>query len=135
MIDFTLDKRLANDCHLLIEDDWFYLLLMDNAFVPWFIFVPKTNKTEWFQLSSEQQLNTMQQINQVSEFLCKELKTDKINVATIGNMVKQMHIHIIGRYIDDPYWPGVVWGDANKRSYNETELEQLRQQFLSFINN
>ncbi|MBF0264942.1 MAG: HIT family protein [Gammaproteobacteria bacterium] len=132
MINFELDERLKEDCHILLEEQSFYLLLMDNVLIPWFILVPKTDKTELFQLTVEQQRNYLEQTNCIAAFISSDLKADKINIGAIGNIVKQLHIHIIGRFINDPYWPGVVWGRDQKQAYSKKEFENLKQQFISF---
>ncbi|HEA26053.1 MAG TPA: HIT domain-containing protein, partial [Ectothiorhodospiraceae bacterium] len=101
--DFRLDSRLESDCSVLGElSSGNLLLLHHNAAIVWFIVVPKTDKTELFELSPTEQQQLLAEINQLSAFLKEESKCDKINVATIGNIVSQLHIHIIGRNQDDP---------------------------------
>ncbi len=115
MSEFKLDPRLANDCYIINESEGFYLLLLNNARVPWFILVPKTDKTELYELDKQLQQQIMSLINRISAFIKQEYQVDKLNIATLGNMVKQLHIHIIGRFQSDPYWPGVVWGREQKQ--------------------
>ena len=62
----------------------------------------------------------------MSRFLSADFKTDKINVATIGNVVKQMHIHIVGRFENDYCWPGVVWGAKEMTAYADNEVERIK---------
>ena len=87
MNDFTLDSRLENDCINLCELESSVLLLMNNALVPWFIVVPKTDATELFELSEQQQLALYHQINQLSNYVLQKFGSEKINVAAIGNVV------------------------------------------------
>lgn len=125
-MNFQLDSRLENDTTLVGElESGNLLLLHNNAAVVWFIVVAKTDKTELFELQPNEQQALLNEINQLSAFLKTEQGCDKINVATIGNIVSQLHIHIIGRNHTDPYWPGVVWGQPTTKTWSETELQQL----------
>lgn len=126
MKDFTLDPRLDNDCFILSESEQFLVLLMDNSLVPWFILVPKTDKAELYQLDDTLQAQIFNVTNQLSMFIMNEFKPDKLNVAAIGNIVQQMHIHVVGRYESDPYWPGVVWGEAEKKAYTTKEVNNIK---------
>jgi diadenosine tetraphosphate (Ap4A) HIT family hydrolase len=98
---------------------------MDNALVPWFILVPQTDVTEFHELSQETQLLLMEQINLISTYLKQEQSVDKVNVAAIGNIVRQMHIHVVGRTESDYCWPSVVWGAEGGRPYSEHELQEI----------
>jgi len=126
MNKFKLDPRLKNDCFILSESEQFLILLMNNSLVPWFILVPKTDKTELYELDGATHTQVFNVINQISNFVANEFKPDKLNVAAIGNIVSQMHIHIIGRYKSDAYWPGVVWGAAEKKVYNSIEADKIK---------
>jgi len=124
--DFQLDSRLNSDCHILGElSSGELLLLHNNAAVVWFIVVPKTDKTELFELPSVEQQQLLTAINRLSAFLKEQQSCDKVNIATIGNIVSQLHIHIIGRNQSDPYWPGVVWGQPATKTWSQTALLQL----------
>lgn len=123
--NFILDSRLKNDCHILGKLDNTLLLLMDNALVPWFILVPQTDVTEFHELQHEAQLQLLEQINLISSFLKQGLSVDKVNVAAIGNIVRQMHIHVVGRTEGDYCWPNVVWGAEGGRPYSDSELQEI----------
>jgi diadenosine tetraphosphate (Ap4A) HIT family hydrolase len=125
MGDFALDSRLKQDCHILGKLDSTTLLLMDNALVPWFILVPQTDVTEFHELPQQDQLQLLQQINLISTYLKQERSVDKVNVAAIGNIVRQMHIHVIGRTETDYCWPNVVWGAEGGRPYTTEELKEI----------
>ena len=133
MTEFKLDQRLRNDCFILSESEQCVVLLMNNSLVPWFILVPKTDKTELYQLDQAMQSKILDMTNQLSKFISEEFKPDKLNVATIGNIVNQMHIHIIGRYKSDAYWPGVVWGGSEKTVYQASEAEKIKIQLKSIL--
>jgi len=130
---FELDKRLQRDCIVLSDREQFMILLMNNSIVPWLILVPKTNKTELYQLDNQFQNLIFEQINILSEFVMNEFNVDKLNVANIGNIVTQMHIHIVGRYQTDPYWPGVVWGADEKKSYIPVEVKKIKLKLNSIL--
>jgi diadenosine tetraphosphate (Ap4A) HIT family hydrolase len=123
--DFILDQRLAQDCHILADLPLSRLLLMDNALIPWLILVPRVDKTELHQLSAPQQQELLNEINLISCFAEETFSPDKLNVAAIGNIVRQMHIHIVARKVDDICWPGVVWGMKQREAYGQTALDKI----------
>ncbi|MDE4974008.1 HIT domain-containing protein, partial [Francisella tularensis] len=98
----TLDSRLAADTFEVCEDLDCKILVMNNSIVSWFIVVPFTDRTEWYQLDDSQQYNINKIINKLSDFIVKEYNADKLNGATIGNVVRQLHIHVVGRFESDP---------------------------------
>ena len=125
MTTFQLDKRLVNDCYILGKLDGSYLLLLDNAQLAWFILVPETDKTEFHHLNETQQLALLKNINQLSSFIENNFTISKINTACIGNIVRQMHIHIIGRHESDACWPGVVWGQLEPHPYTFAQVKHI----------
>ncbi|MEY8716542.1 HIT domain-containing protein [Francisella philomiragia] len=122
---FKLDSRLEADTFEICEHLDCKILLMNNSTVPWFIVVPFTDRTEWYQLDDSQQYNINKIINKISNFIVNEYKSDKLNIATIGNVVKQMHIHVVGRFENDPVWPAPVWGNIQSKPYTEQEKIKL----------
>ncbi len=133
MSEFKLDQRLKDDCFILDESENFILLLLNNALVPWFILVPKTDKTELYELDESLQQQIMSLINQISTYIKQEYPVDKLNIATIGNIVAQLHIHIIGRFKTDPYWPGVVWGREPKQPYAQKNINIIQKQLKAIL--
>lgn len=125
--NFQLDKKLATDCLVLGELDISLVLLMNNALVPWFILVPRVTALEFCEIDEDTQVRLNSEINQISRFVKAELDIDKLNVAVIGNIVKQLHVHIIGRKKSDYCWPDVVWGTSEKRRYREDEVRKLTE--------
>lgn len=121
--DFVLDARLEKDCHILGRLDSTLLLLMNNALVPWFILVPEVEVTEFHELEQTTQLQLLEHINFLSTHLKQDLSVDKVNVAAIGNIVRQLHIHVVGRNEKDYCWPNVVWGAEGRVSYKELEVQ------------
>ena len=125
MKSFQLDAQLQQDCLVLGELERSLLLLMNNALLPWFILVPKTDKTELYELADDVQADVWAEINTVSKFVKDEFCIDKLNVAAIGNVVQQLHIHVIGRQHDDYCWPGVVWGRSEKTPYTKEAIKHI----------
>lgn len=121
-----LDNRLRDDCHILGSLDSTCLLLSKNALFPWLILVPDTMEIEFYKLDQETQLILLNLITRLSAFIEKHFQIDKINIATIGNVVSQMHVHIVGRSVDDPCWPGVVWGCDQFSAYTDKQLKEIR---------
>ncbi|PKG39149.1 HIT domain-containing protein [Psychromonas sp. Urea-02u-13] len=129
---FTLDARLNNDCFTLAETPTSVWLLLNNSHFPWFIIVPKTQIEELYLLPLPLQAELQQQSAFMSEFVATQLPCDKLNVAAIGNIVKQMHLHIIGRTETDLCWPGVVWGTEHKMAYEKPEVLAIQAKLQSF---
>lgn len=127
MDTFELDPQLARDCHRLGRLPFSELLLMDNAHYPWFILVPRTRETELYRLEPALQAGLMTEVNRIAAFIDKhQPQIEKLNVAAIGNLVRQLHVHVVGRHSADPAWPGVVWGTASRTAYSRAALAALR---------
>jgi diadenosine tetraphosphate (Ap4A) HIT family hydrolase len=137
---FELDTRLADDCLILGKLDLSLLLLMNNSLVPWFILVPNTNKTEMTDLPLTDQDTLLKEINLISGYIKANYDTTKLNIAAIGNIVNQLHVHIVGRDPSDYCWPNVVWGRNEKEPYTDKQVlaistalaEQLGNNFSSY---
>lgn len=134
MTDFRLDQRLQDDCFSLFELEGIHYLLNKNAEVVWFILVPCSQVTELFLLDNGLKTRLYSQIDRVSEYLELHFEVDKINVASIGNVVAQLHFHVVGRRRDDSYWPDVVWGKAYSQEYDEATVKSIRQSLAIFLN-
>ena len=86
---------------------------MNDQRFAWLIVVPKRDGLrEWHHLPAEEQVSLLQQVNGLATELERVTGADKINVGALGNMVPQLHIHIIARFEGDPCWPGPVWGQG-----------------------
>lgn len=113
-----IDKRIINDSEFLKDLDLCQLRLYKDGDLAWFLLVPRVSGIiEWTDLLPQQQIVLTQEIDYVCNLLKKYIKPDKINIGTLGNMVPQMHIHIIGRYKNDRAWPGAVWGTKSRKSF------------------
>jgi len=106
------------------------LRLARNALFPWFVIIPRTTEIEFYRLDTQHQGMLLEQISLISRFVEETFEIEKLNVATIGNIVSQMHIHVVGRRHDDPCWPGVVWGCEHFRPYEDDDVSAIRQKLL-----
>ncbi|MGW8228640.1 MAG: HIT domain-containing protein [Gammaproteobacteria bacterium] len=130
---FSLDPQLAKDCLVLAESDTSLLLLMNNALVPWFILVPRTSETELHALDATTQAALLKEINLLASKVKTVFAVDKLNLAAIGNVVQQLHVHIIGRRHTDYCWPNVVWGRSEREPYTEVAVAELVQNLLPHL--
>lgn len=130
---FILDSRLANDCFEVINLKLSKVLLMNNNLFPWIILVPKKNSLkELIDLNAEEQNLLMEEISLISKAMMKLYSPDKLNVATLGNIVEQLHIHIISRRKNDSAWPQPVFGKETK-PYTEANKQKVINDFLQYI--
>jgi len=125
MDSFELDHRLANDCIVMGELDISLLLLMNNSLVPWFIIVPKSTKTDVTDLSRSEQYKLQDEIYLVADYIKSNFNCSKLNIAAIGNIVNQLHIHVVGRNPTDYCWPKVVWGTTESTPYTEQRINDI----------
>lgn len=125
MSEFELDARLVRDTHHLGRLDDIHLLLMDNALVTWLILVPQTAASELYQLEPTQQQALLAASNRLSDYLMHQHPCDKLNVAAIGNIVNQLHLHLVARRRDDFCWPGVVWGERDRLAYEPSQVAEI----------
>tara|TARA_Y100000389_G_scaffold140377_1_gene138187 strand:- start:14519 stop:14920 length:402 start_codon:yes stop_codon:yes gene_type:complete len=127
---FKLDKILENDCFLIKDLELSKLLLMNNKLYPWLILVPqRPDMMEIIDLNCNDQQTLLKEINYVSKIIKNIYKPDKLNIANLGNIVSQLHIHIIARYKNDNSFPKPVWIDNNRTYYNNKDIENIRQYF------
>lgn len=123
---FKLDDRLANDTIELGSIGFNKVLLSKDSNYPWIILVPAINDlTEIHELTEDQQIELMQTITKLSAKLKETFGADKINVGALGNVVKQLHIHIVVRYEEDIAWPGPIWGKHPSKAYAQEDLTIL----------
>ena len=109
-MSFKIDKKFLKSSHHIIELKLCSIRLNDNTKFPWVILIPKRNKiTDMTDLNSKDQILLMKEIVYVSKIMKKLFKTTNLNVEKIGNIVPQLHIHIIARRKTDSSWPLSVW--------------------------
>ena len=133
---FELNKRLAAGGFDFGTLGQCRVLLKNNAVFPWFILVPEVNDeiNELHKLDAGTYASVTNSIRQVSKFAEHYFKADKLNIATIGNIVPQLHIHIIARFESDPAWPGVIWAHADKKTYDPDRVSEILQAYETSIN-
>ena len=120
-----LDSRLLNDSEVLGKFKLCHVLLMRDANYPWCILVPdREGITEVFELIAEEQVQLNKESAVLLKYLKEHFKADKMNVAALGNVVSQLHVHHIVRYKDDISWPSPVWGAHPAKQYTESDLKQ-----------
>ena len=121
-MSFALDPRLEADCHQLGRLEMCRVLLLNNAEVPWFILVPETDVIEICDLSAVDQTQLWAEVDQLARFIRSAYSIDKLNIGAIGNVVSQLHVHVIGRRKDDFCWPDVVWGQQSNAPYEQDSV-------------
>jgi diadenosine tetraphosphate (Ap4A) HIT family hydrolase len=116
--DFILDPRLAADTVHVGDLALCSVLLMDDARFPWLILVPRrAGASEITDLTPEDARGLMDEMRIATGVMLALAKPDKVNVAALGNVVPQLHVHVIGRFLSDPAWPRPVWGIGTATPY------------------
>ncbi|WP_414830543.1 HIT domain-containing protein [Alteromonas sp. H39] len=126
---FKLDERLANDtCRVGLLPLCEVLLMNDSQF-PWVILVPRREgMTEILDLHQDEQAQLWEESRQVSIALRDLFQPDKLNIAALGNVVSQLHLHHVARYTTDVAWPAPVWGRQPAVPYTQDRMVTLCQQ-------
>lgn len=134
MSDFKLAQQLKDDTHLLVDGNEFVILLHKNANIPWIIIVPKTDVTEVYELSDGMQATLNKFTKHIANYFKKVLSVEKMNIAAIGNIVSQLHVHVIGRKAGDACWPDVVWGsDYPAIQYSDNQVTAIKAYFKDLL--
>ncbi|MBI1423052.1 MAG: HIT domain-containing protein [Gammaproteobacteria bacterium] len=133
---YTLHPQLAKDCIVIGHFNLSQLLLMNDCNYPWFILVPqRANISEIYQLSEADQAQLWHESAYLSEALARHFVADKMNIAALGNVVPQLHVHHIVRYRDDPAWPAPVWGKLAAVPYTDDELQHMLTTLVPVLGN
>ena len=128
---FTLHPQLAKDCFELAEFPLCKFLLCNDSAYPWFILVPKVDDiTDIYQLDWQQQQQLLNESSLLSELVMQVFIGDKMNVAALGNVVEQLHVHHVVRFKNDASWPKPIWGQQPLTPYTEIELDELKAKVL-----
>ncbi|HYH21166.1 MAG TPA: HIT family protein [Azospirillum sp.] len=136
---FQLHERLAADTTLVCTFDLCRVLLMNNRVWPWLILVPaRAGVVEIHHLDAADRVRLIEEIARASAVLEDLFRPDKINVGALGNIVPQLHVHVIARGKGDPAWPGPVWGSGFAEPYGVDErdglVDKLRRRLLTGSN-
>lgn len=125
MDTFALHPRLKSDSVFVRDLGLSQLRLQNQRTLPWLVLVPRwANVTEIHDLSGENRTQLMDEIAKASTTLAALFRPDKINVGALGNIVPQLHIHVIARFTNDPAWPGPVWGALPAAPYEAEDLAE-----------
>ena len=128
---FTLDERLGRDSESILKLGLCDLRLARDSRWPWLILVPQRPEvSEIFDLTPlDQAMLTFEQVT-VGTALKKATGAEKINIAAIGNIVRQLHVHVVARIENDPNWPGPIWGFGQSVPYEEKAFEAMKHRIL-----
>ena len=122
----ALDPRLEADTRPVIELPLCSVRLMDDARYPWLVLVPRVDgAVELLDLSDADQLTLYDEIRQCARALQAQTGADKLNIAALGNVVSQLHVHVIARFRDDDSWPKPVWGVHAAVRYDDDAANSL----------
>ena len=132
MNTFSLHPQLARDCHLVGDLPLSRVLLLDDCRYPWVILVPRrVGIREIHQLDPLDRGRLLDESCRLGEWLLETFGGDKLNIAALGNLVPQLHLHHVVRRHDDPAWPGPVWGHSAAQPYLADALQQRLGQLRS----
>ena len=132
MTGFLLAPRLAADSVFLTDWPLCQLRLMDDARFPWLILVPRRDGLEeWTELSADDSAMLSAEIAKAGRGLAQMFQPTKLNVGALGNIVRQMHVHVIARFDTDAAWPGPVWGQGTRLPYERKRRDRLCTDLLT----
>lgn len=136
IMDFQLHPILEEDTHTLVIGECYHLLLHKNATLPWFILVPHTNETELHSLPEDLARIVHGIHKALAPWIQAYFDCSKVNFAAIGNLVPQLHIHMIGRGKGDACWPKPVWGHLEaETAYSPEEIQKIRAEIEETVGN
>lgn len=132
----TLHPQLEKDCLLLGEFRLCSLLLLNDANYPWFILLPNREGAREIHLLTEaDQQQLLAESTYFSRCLQQVFQPDKLNIAALGNLVPQLHIHHIARFTGDACWPAPVWGAVKAIPYQPEQITSIKNQLFEYFNN
>src|SRR5690348_4039681 len=131
MASFTTDPKIAADSLMLVPLGLSDVRLMNDARFPWLILVPRVDVTEVIDLESDDRIRLLNEITEVATALRTATGCDKLNIATLGNVVSQLHVHIVARFKTDPAWPKPVWGSGEPVAYAPAARDKLIGKILA----
>ena len=131
---FALDQRLQQDTLVIGDFPLCRLLLSNDSNYPWFILVPRINGiSEVFHLDVADQQKLWEETTGLAQWLNDGLGADKMNIGALGNVVSQLHVHVIVRKRDDVAWPAPVWGKHPARPYTQEQVAALRARLRELL--
>lgn len=134
MHTFRLDERLARDSELITKLGLCQLRIQNDKRWPWLVLVPERNDvSELFELTPLDQAMLSFETNQVASALKQLTGATKINVGALGNIVRQLHVHIIARTEGDPCWPGPIWGQGTPEPYSDNDRHDFMRKLAGAL--
>lgn len=131
-MSFILDPRLEKDTEFLHDLPLSQVRLSKNAAFPWIMLIPRQNNiVEIIDLSVADQDQLLREIRAASHIVKALFAPTKINVANLGNVVPQLHVHVVARYDTDKAWPGPIWNSGVQEVYEEVVKQQRMQQLIA----
>ena len=124
---FSIDERIEATARYLVDWSLSRVFLKNEQHYPWIVLVPRReNIQELYQLSSEERSMLMEEVNQASLLVKNYFNPDKLNIAAIGNVVSQLHIHVVGRHQSDSLWPQSIWQASMQfNPYTQQEFNKI----------
>ncbi len=121
---FVLDARLQRDSVFIADGPLSQVRRMNDRRYPWLLLVPRVaDVSEWLDLGGAQQRLLLAEINRAGALIRGEQGVQKLNIGALGNIVRQLHVHLIGRHEGDAAWPGPVWGHGSAEAYEGPALD------------
>lgn len=131
---FSLHPTLARDTVEVTRLPLCRVLLMNDRRFPWLILVPERESVrEIYELPAEDRAQLMEEIAQASAGLTRLFQPEKLNVGALGNIVPQLHVHVVARFSTDAAWPGPVWGSGAAEPYSDAETKEVRDRLASLL--
>ena len=131
---FALDPRLDADTIPIGDLALSSVLLLNDARFPWFVLVPRrAGASEITDLAEDDSAALMREIRLAVGVMLDLSKPDKVNVGALGNVVSQLHVHVVGRFRSDPAWPGPVWGFGSRTPYPDHAAAALAERAASLF--
>lgn len=124
--DFVVDERIAGDSMAIAQWPLCQVRLMDDARFPWLLLLPRRPGIEELSdLGDDDLALAMRETKRAAAALRRVAPCDKLNIAALGNVVRQLHIHVVARLVDDAAWPGPVWGHGRREPRRASETQAL----------
>lgn len=134
LTEFSLDARLAADTHFVTSLELCDVLLMNDARFMWLILVPRIQGAiEIFHLDEAQKSQLWAEVDKMSGIVLALTNCEKLNIGALGNIVRQLHVHVVARDTIDAAWPGPVWGIGTAKPYGEEDVATLLNKIKSKI--
>jgi diadenosine tetraphosphate (Ap4A) HIT family hydrolase len=132
MSPFTIHPRLLADCHYLGKLTHCHVLLNKNALIPWLILVPEEDVADLLDAPANRREQILDECAEISRWIKQHYAIQKINFGAIGNVVPQLHLHVVGRKTNDACWPKPVWDNLDRhKDYSSDEIKSIRQQLVA----